>query len=70
MTTANQSGACAKPPEDAPLYSIRRGGEIYAQSHIVNLGYPAATLRALASAGYALYRDNKRVKLTTSASAL
>lgn len=45
------------------VYSIRRDGQIVAQSRIVNLGYPQSTLRALAAAGYAMYCDGKRVKI-------
>lgn len=43
------------------VYELRQGGQIYAQGTLRNLGYDAATLRAMAAAGYILYRDGKRV---------
>ena len=41
------------PQED--IYTIRKGGEIYAQGPLRNLGYDAVTLRAMAAAGYIMY---------------
>lgn len=49
--------------EGEDLYTVRRDGQIVAQSHLVNLGYQTATLRALSAAGYAVYCDGKRVKI-------
>lgn len=45
------------------VYTIRRGGDIYAQGQVRNLGYDAATLRSMAAAGYILYCNGKRVKI-------
>ena len=45
------------------VYSIRKGGEIYAQGQVSNLGYDAATLRSMAAAGDILYCNGKRVKI-------
>ena len=49
------------PQED--IYTIRKGGEIYAQGPLRNLGYDAVTLRAMAAAGDILYCNGKRIKI-------
>lgn len=45
------------------IYTIRRGGDIYARGQVRNLGYDAATLRSMAAAGYTLYCNGKRAKI-------
>lgn len=49
--------------ETNDLYTIRRNGQVLAQSHIVNLGYDQDTLRSLYDAGCVLYCNGKRVKM-------
>lgn len=49
--------------ETRPVYSIRKEGRIYAQSHEPNCGYSAQILRQMQKAGYHLYKDGKRVKI-------
>ena len=45
------------------VYSIRKGGEIYAQGQVSNLGYDAATLRSMAGAGGIPYCNRDNVKI-------
>lgn len=49
--------------ETRPVYSVRKEGRIYAQSHEPNCGYSSQILRQMQKAGYYLYKDGKRVKI-------
>lgn len=49
--------------ETRPVYSIRKEGRIYAQSHEPGCGYSSQILRQMQKAGYVLYKDGKRVKI-------
>lgn len=49
--------------ETAPVYTIRKDGQQYAQSEIPNCGYSDRILRQMQKARYILYKDGKRVKI-------
>lgn len=49
-----------KTTEGPALYEIRKGGEIYASSHLENLGYTPQRLKEMQAAGYELYVNGKK----------